>query len=197
MNTKPFHKLCNSIEGNKFLDLANIKPNTTPRNTNGNILCTLKCAKANAIELTRIAHQTGMYLVRDGNKNPLNTISSQTGAQIDTTTAYSAIATGSLAIIDCSTLESETGLEVGGSGKRFRFNWESRLTKGNMKQPMITSSCQFPLRVKRNQSLASGRNMERQRWRIAIPARPSVTSVIRLNKAWPLNVRDSLWKPDI
>jgi len=78
-----------------------------------------------------------------------------------------------------------------------RFNWERRLTKGNMKQPMITSSCQFPLRVKRNQSLASGRNMERQRWRIAIPARPSVTSVIRLNKAWPLNVSESLWKPDL
>ncbi|WZZ21763.1 hypothetical protein YC2023_123150 [Brassica napus] len=57
MNTKPFHKLCNNIEGNKFLDLANIKPKTTPRNTK----TSLKCTKANATELTRIAHQTRGY----------------------------------------------------------------------------------------------------------------------------------------
>lgn len=86
-NTKAFHKLCNVIEGNRFLDRTNITPITMPRNTSGNILCGLKCAKANATELINMAHHTGMYLVKEGRRKPRKTISSQMGAQTETTTA--------------------------------------------------------------------------------------------------------------
>jgi len=193
-NTKPFQRLWRSIDGNKFRDLVNITPITTPRKISGSILCTLKCASAKATELTNIAHQTGMYLVKDGRRKPRKTISSHTGAHTETTIAYSAIATGSRAAIDCSTLERVTGVE-GRIGNRLRLNCESRLTSGNMRHPRATSNTQFPFSLNLNQSDERGRNRDRQRWRIAIPARPSVTSVTRLNKAWPLNVRDSLLKP--
>ncbi|OVA01869.1 hypothetical protein BVC80_9079g3 [Macleaya cordata] len=161
----------------------------------GSILCALKCASANATELTRIEHQTGMYLVNEGRRNPRKTISSQTGAHTDTTMAYRAIATGSRATIDCSTLETATGAEDKW-GNKLRLTWDSRLTSGNIRHPRPTSNCQFPLRLNLNQSEGRGRNLARQRWRIAIPARPSATSVKRLYRAWPLYVRDSLLKPD-
>lgn len=192
--TKPFQRLCKSIEGNRFLDLANTTPITTPRNISGSILCTLKCARAKATELTSIAHHTGMYLVKEGSKKPRKTISSHTGAQTETTIAYNAIATGSRAIIDCSTLEMVTGAD-GIRGNRLRLNCESRLTRGNMRHPNATSSCQFPFKLNLNQSDGRGWNRDRHRCRIAIPASPSVTSVTRLNKACPLKVRDSLLKP--
>lgn len=169
-------------------------PITTPRNISGSILCTLKCARANATELTRIEHHTGMYLVKDGRRKPRKTISSHTGAHTETTSAYSPIATGSRAMIDCSTLESVTGVD-GRRGNRSRLNCESRLTRGNMRHPIATSASQFPLRLNLNQSDGRGENRERQRWRIAIPARPSATSVKRLYSACPLYVRDSLLKP--
>ena len=192
--TKPFQRLCNSIDGSKFLDRVYITPITIPRNIRGSILCMLKCARAKAIELTSIAHHTGMYLVREGSRKPRKTISSHTGAQTDTTVAYNSIATGSLALIDCSTLERVTGVE-GKRGRRSRLNCESRLTSGNMRHPIMTSNCQFPFRLNLNQSGGRGRNRERQRRRIATPASPSVTSVTRLNSACPLNVKDSLLKP--
>jgi len=193
-NTNPFQRLCKSIDGNRFLDRVKITPITIPRKISGSILCTLKCARAKTTELTSIAQHTGMYLVKEGRRKPRKTISSQTGAQIETTTAYNAIATGSRAKIDCSTLERVTGVE-GKRGSRLRLNCETRLTNGNMKHPRMTSICQFPFRLNLNQSGGRGRNLDRHRWRIAIPARPSVTSVMRLNKACPLYVRDSLLKP--
>nr|AFK46901.1 unknown [Medicago truncatula] len=55
----------------------------------------------------------------------------------------------------------------------------------------------FPSGLNLNQSGGRGRNRERQRTRIAIPASPSVTSVTRLNRACPLNVKESLLKPVI
>lgn len=194
MNTKPFQKLCKSIDGIKFLDLVKMTPITTPRKISGSILCTLKCARAKATELTRIAHHTGMYLVKEGRRKPRKTISSHTGAHTETTIAYKVIATGSLAAIDYSRLERVTGVE-GRMGNKLRLNWERRLTKGNMKHPRATSNSQLPFRLNLNQSDGRGQNRDKQRWRIAIPARPSVTSVTRLNKACPLNVRDSLLKP--
>jgi hypothetical protein len=86
-NTKAFHKLCNNMDGRRFLDLAKTAPITTPRNTSGSILCILKCAKAKTTELTKIEHHTGMYFVKEGRRNPRKTISSQMGAQTETTTA--------------------------------------------------------------------------------------------------------------
>ncbi|CAA6665929.1 unnamed protein product [Spirodela intermedia] len=127
--TNPFHRLCNSIEGRRFLVLAKT----------GSSLCTLKCARANATALRRMDQRKDMYLVREGRRKPLNTISSHTGAQTETTTAYRAIATGSRANIDCSTLETPTGED------------DTMGTSGNMTHPRTTSSCQFPLRLKRNQ----------------------------------------------
>lgn len=192
--TKPFQRLCKSMDGNRFLDRVNTAPITTPRKMSGSILCTLKCAIAKKTELTNIAHHTGMYLVKEGRRKPLNTISSQTGAQTDTTIAYRAIATGSRANIDCSTLDRVTGVE-GKRGSRLRLNCESRLTRGNIRHPRITSNCQFPFKLNLNQSWGRGRNRHKLRWRITIPATPSVTSVTRLNNACPLNVRDSRLKP--
>jgi len=58
-----------------------------------------------------------MYRVKEGSRNPLNTISSQMGAHTETTMAYIAIATGSRAIIDCSTLDTPIGA-VGSTGTR-------------------------------------------------------------------------------
>jgi hypothetical protein len=37
-NTKAFHKLCNNIDGKRFLDRTKIAPITKPRNTRGSIL---------------------------------------------------------------------------------------------------------------------------------------------------------------
>lgn len=85
INTKAFQRLCKSIDVNRFRDLAKTAPSTIPRNTSGSILCTLKCAKANATELTKIEHHTGIYLVNEGRRKPRKTISSQTGAQTETT----------------------------------------------------------------------------------------------------------------
>lgn len=150
-NTKPFHRLCKRIEGSRFLDLAYIIPITTPRNTRGNILWTLKCARAKATELTRMEEETGMYLVREGRRKPLNTTSSHMGAHTTNTRAYSDMATGSLARMDCSTLERVTGVE-GKMGRRLRFSWESRFTRGNMKHPRMRSRCQLPFMLNLNQS---------------------------------------------
>lgn len=86
-NTKAFQRLCNNIDGRRFLVLANTVPITTPSSIRGSILCILKCARAKATELTKIEHHTGIYFVSDGRRNPRNTISSQMGAQTDTTTA--------------------------------------------------------------------------------------------------------------
>ncbi|KAL5727182.1 hypothetical protein ACHQM5_000406 [Ranunculus cassubicifolius] len=124
-----------------------------------------------------------MYFVNEGRRNPRKTISSHIGAHTATTMAYKAIATGSLATIDCSTLEVVMGEE------------DRRLTRGNMRHPNPTSNSQFPLKLKWNQSDGRGRNLERQRRSIAIPAKPSATSVKRLYMACPLNVRVSLLNP--
>lgn len=161
-NTKPFQRLCKSIDGNRFLDRANIAPITSPRKTSGSILCTLKCAKAKTTELTNIAHHTGMYFVNEGSKKPLKTISSHTGAHTETTIAYSAIATGSRARIDCSTLDIVTGVD-GKSGSRLRLNCESRLTRGNMRHPSTTSNCHVPFKLNLNQSGGRGRKRDKQR----------------------------------
>lgn len=59
-NTKPFHRLCNTIDANKLRDLAKTPPITTPRKTKGITLCALKCASAKAAALTRIDHGSGM-----------------------------------------------------------------------------------------------------------------------------------------
>ncbi|KAF5197768.1 hypothetical protein FRX31_012645 [Thalictrum thalictroides] len=194
MNTNPFQRLCKSIDAKRFLDLVKTAPITIPRKMSGSILCALKCARANTTELTRIEHQTGMYLVKEGSRNPRNTISSHIGAHIATTIAYSTIATGSLATIDCSTLETVIGEDCRW-GTRLRLTCDNRLTRGNMRHPRPTSNCQFPLRLNLNQSAGRVWNLERQRWRMAIPAKPSATSVNRLYRAWPLYVRDSLLNP--
>uniref|UniRef100_M1AW49 Prenyl-dependent CAAX protease n=1 Tax=Solanum tuberosum TaxID=4113 RepID=M1AW49_SOLTU len=150
------------MDGNKFLERPYITPITTPRKISGNILCTLKCAKAKAIELIRIEHHTGMYFVNEGRRNPLNTISSQRGAHTTSTNAYNAIATGSRANIDCSTLESVKGVE-GRTGNRSRLNCDSRFTNGNMRHPRRTSNNQLPFRLNLNQSDGRGRKRDRQR----------------------------------
>ena len=93
------------MDGTRFLVRAKRAPMTTPRKISGSILCTLKCARAKTIELTRIEHHTGMYFVNEGRRKPRKTISSHMGAHTETTIMYNPIATGSLAKIDCSTLE--------------------------------------------------------------------------------------------
>ncbi|KAI4370264.1 hypothetical protein MLD38_018631 [Melastoma candidum] len=85
--TNAFHRLCNNMEGIRFLDRVKRTPITNPRKMSSSILCTLKCARANTTELTIMVHHTGMYLVREGRRKPRNTISSQTGAHIVTTMA--------------------------------------------------------------------------------------------------------------
>lgn len=143
------------MDGNRFLDRAKTTPITIPKKISGNILRTLKCARAKATELTSIAHQTGMYLVNEGSRKPRKTISSHTGAQIETTIAYSAMATGSLAKIDCSTLERVTGVD-GIRGNKLRLNCDNRLMAGNMRHPSITSKSHFPLKLNLNQSDGRG-----------------------------------------
>lgn len=193
-NTKLFQRLCKSIDGNRFLDRAKTAPITTPRKISGSILCMLKCAKAKTTELTSIAHHTGMYFVKEGRRKPLKTISSHTGAQTDTTITYSAIATRSHANTDCSTLDRVTGVE-GKIGKSLRLKCESPFTRGNIRHPRTTSMYQLPFKLNLNQSGGRGRNRDKQRRRIIIPARPSVISVNKLNKACPLSVSDSLLRP--
>lgn len=58
-NTKPFHKLCNSIEASKLRDLTNTMPMTKPRKVRGSMRWRLKCASANATALTMMEPQTG------------------------------------------------------------------------------------------------------------------------------------------
>ena len=193
-NTKPFQRLWSTIDANRLRDLAKTPPITTPRNINGNTLCTLKCASANAAALSRIDHGRGMYRVRDGRRKPRNTISSHIGAHTVTTTAYKAIATGSRATMDCSTLDTPaTGPDD--IWTRLMLMWESKFTSGNNRHPNATSQCHLPFNLNSNQPGGRGRNLPRHWWRIAIPARSSVMSVTRLYNAWPLCVNVSLLKP--
>lgn len=141
--TNPFHRLCKSIEASKFLVRAYTTPITTPRNTNGNSRCVLKCASANATALATMDHETGMYFVKEGRRKPRNTISSQIGAHMETTTAYRAIATGSRATIDCSTLES-----AGRRGTMLMLICDKKFTTGKKRHPRNTSKYQVPLKLK-------------------------------------------------
>lgn len=120
-NTNAFQRLCNNMEGTRFLDRAKRAPITTPRSISGSILCTLKCARAKTTELARIEHHTGMYFVKEGRRKPRKTISSHIGAHTETTTTYNPIATGSRAKIDCSTLDRVTGVD-GRRGSRSRLS---------------------------------------------------------------------------
>lgn len=191
-NTKPFHKLCKSIEASKLRDLTNTMPITKPKNVRGSIRCRLKCASANAIALTMIEPHTGKYLVREGNRKPRNMTSSQMGAQTETTTAYKSVAIGSLAIMDCSTCVELNGA---GKGRRSRFSCDRRFTSGNIKQPKQASTYHFPLHDTGNHWLARGWNRDRHLWRMPKPTVPSAMSVIRLYRAWPRYVRLCLLKP--
>jgi hypothetical protein len=155
------------MDASKFLDLAKTLPIKIPRNTNGRTLCTLKCANENATALMKIAQDTDMYRVKDGNKKPLNNTSSQIGAQTVTTRAYKPTAIGSFATIDCSTLDTPI-CTAGRAGTRIRFTLDKMLTNGKRRQPSAMSSSQlslrdeFSLKLNLNQPEGRGLNLERQ-----------------------------------
>lgn len=85
--TKQFQRLCNRIDVRRFCDLAKTTPSTMPRKKRGSNLWSEKWAKEKIAALAVIEAQSGRYLVRDGRRNPLNTTSSQTGAQKATVVA--------------------------------------------------------------------------------------------------------------
>lgn len=176
-NTKPFHKLCNSIEASKLRDLTNTMPMTNPRKVRGSMRWRLKCARANATALTMMEPHTGKYRVRDGRRKPRNMTSSQMGAHTETTTAYKRVAMGSLAMMDCSTSEELKGV---GNGRMSRFSCERRFTSGNMRQPRQASTYHVPFHDTGNHSPGRGWNRDRHLYKIPSPTVPSAMSVTRL-----------------
>lgn len=66
-----FHKLCAVMAANKFLLSAYKPPNTIPRTNSGRNLWQLKWTQAKINAVSETALQGGIYLVKDGMRNPL------------------------------------------------------------------------------------------------------------------------------
>ena len=149
--TNKFHKLCSRMAASKFLDRMKTIPIITPRKNSGNIRCDCPCTRAKVSAETPTEPHGGIYLVKEGNKNPRNRYSSHTGAKTDTTIAYKIMATGSLAPRDFSNMVGNTG-----PGISRTFNSDKKTTTGKLAHAKMASPYPGPFQDKGNQCLGSG-----------------------------------------